>query len=379
MRLFTSRFLSIFAVSVSGIAALAACQPKAASAPQEVIRPVKTIVVGTLGAANAEAGGSYSAEIRPQIESQLGFRVGGKVIERLVDIGTAVKKDQPLMRLDPTDLQLSANAAQAQVAVAKANDDVAQAAFKRAQDMAKQNFISAGALDQAMGTANASKAALAAAQATSNLGANATQYGVLRADADGVVTALLAEVGQVVAAGTPVLKVAAGRNKDVVFAVPETIAGQIKRGTLLQVQLWAKTGLTLPATVRDVSVIADSLTRTYAIKASLQDTNNLAPLGATAAVTINRKAMTAKTSSSVDWLTVPLSSLVESKGKVAVWVVEGGVAKKREVTVSSALSAAGADEQVAVTSGLAAGSVVVTAGIHTLLEGQKVRSLEAKP
>jgi len=371
MPAFTLGFHAIFAATLVGAVMLSACKPQAAAAPPEVIRPVKTMIVGSASAASTD---SYSAEIRPRVESQLAFRVGGKVIERLVDIGAVVKKDQMLMRLDPSDLQLSANAALAQVAAAKANDDVAQATLKRSQELAKQNFISAGALDQAIGAANASRAALAAAQATSALGANATQYGVLRADADGVVTALSAEVGQVVAAGTPVLKVSAGAGKDVVFAVPQSVAGLIKRGTPLEVQLWAKSGSTLAATVRDVSAIADSLTRTYAIKASLSDAQNAASLGSTATVAINSKAITSKASSSTASVLVPLASVMEAQGKVAVWVVEGGVVKKRAITLAASVPAAEADAVVAVISGLAPGAVIVTAGVHTLTEGQKVRT-----
>ena len=283
-------FLRLTAVSLSTAAAIAivsACSPKAATPAPEIIRPVKT---ATVGSASATTSSTYSAEIRPRIESQLAFRVGGKVVERLVEIGAVVRKNQVLMKLDPADLQLSANAALAQVAAAKANDDVAQAALKRSQELARQNFISTGALDQATGQANVTRAALAAAQATSNLGVNATQYGELRADSDGVVTALSAEVGQIVAAGTPVLKVSAGSQKDVVFSVPEGVAGMLKRGVPIVVQLWSKSGVTIAATVRDVAAIADPLTRTFTIKAALNDANNVAPLGSTATVTISASA-----------------------------------------------------------------------------------------
>jgi membrane fusion protein, multidrug efflux system len=359
---------------------LSGCKPAPSAPAAEIIRPVKTIVVGSSAVG---ASSTYSAEIRPRIESQLAFRVGGKVVERLVDIGTIVRKNQVLMRLDPADLQLSANAALAQVAAAKANDDVTQAALKRSQELARQNFISAGALDQAMGQANVTRASLAAAQATSNLGANATQYGELRADSDGVVTALSAEVGQIVAAGTPVLKVSAGSQKDVVFSVPDSILGVLKRGSPIDVQLWAKSGVTLPATVRDISAIADPLTRTYTIKASLSDASNAAALGSTATVAIGASAAS-KANSGAQALVIPLSSVVEAQGKTAVWVVETAnnvsIVKKRLIVLATTLPAAGTDAQVIVASGLAAGSIVVTAGVHTLAEGQKVRLLEvAKP
>jgi RND family efflux transporter MFP subunit len=363
--------------TLAGLAMLAACGPQAAIAPTEIIRPVKTI---TVGSASLTPSATYSAEIRPRVESQLAFRVGGKVVERLVDIGAAVRKGQVLLRLDPADLQLSANAALAQVAAAKANDDVAQAALKRSQELARQNFISSGALDVATGQANVTHAALAAAQATSSLGLNATQYGILTADADGVVTALSAEVGQIVAAGTPVLKVSAGTQKDVVFSVSEGAVGALKHGAALGVQLWSKAGVTLPATVRDISAIADPLTRTFTIKAALNDASNAAPLGATATVVMTAQ-LNSKASAGTEAIVIPLASVVEAKGKTAVWVVETlnnvSVVKKRTVTLAPTLPASGADAQVAVVAGLVQGQLVVTVGVHTLTDGQKVRVLDA--
>ncbi len=377
MNKFPLRFSIILTSVATALATLSACSPKAAAPAPEIFRPVQTTVVGS---AASLVSSTYSAEIRPRIESQLAFRVGGKVVVRLVEIGAVVRKNQVLMKLDPADLQLSANAALAQVAAAKANDDVAQAALKRSQELARQNFISAGALDQATGQANVTRAALAAAQATSNLGVNATQYGELRADSDGVVTALSAEVGQIVAAGTPVLKVSAGSQKDVVFSVPEGVAGMLKRGVPIGVQLWSKSGVTIAATVRDVAAIADSLTRTFTIKAALNDANNAAPLGSTATVTISASAA-GKASEGAQALVIPLASVVEAQGKTAVWVVETAnnvsTVKKRAVTLAPVLPDSGSDAQVAVASGLAQGALVVTAGVHTLSEGQKVRVLEA--
>jgi len=372
--------LRVAVISLSatfGVAMLVACSPQAATAPPEIIRPVKTITVGT---SSATASSMYSAEIRPRIESQLAFRVGGKVVERLVEIGATVRQGQVLMRLDPADLQLSSNAALAQVAVAKANDDVAQAALKRSQELARQNFISSGALDQATGQANVTRAALAAAEANSALGINATQYGVLKADADGVVTALNAEVGQIVAPGTPVLKVSAGSQKDVVFSVPENVIGLLKRGAPVGVQLWSKSGVTIAATVRDVAAVADPLTRTFMIKAALMDASNAAPLGSTATVLLSAPTGS-KASASATALVIPLASVIEAQGKTAVWVVETSanvsVVTKRVVTLAPALPASAADAQVVVVAGLVQGQLVVTAGVHTLADGQKVRLLEA--
>lgn len=377
----THTLLVLFPTALVVAFGLAACKPPAPSTSIDVVRPVKTITVGA--AASSPSGASFSAEIKPRIESQLAFRVGGKVVSRLVEIGQIVRQDQPLMRLDLSDLQLSSNAAQAQVAVAKANADVAEAALKRSQELAKQNFISAGALDQVLGQANSAKAALLAAQANGALGLNATAYGELKADGDGVVTALTAEVGQIVAAGTPVIRVAVGREKDAVFNIPERLLGAVKRGSVVSVQLWSQPGLPLLATVRDVAAMADPLTRTYIVKASLKDATGAVPLGTTATVTLSGSGSgyspvpaVALDAASRSSLSIPLSAIVESQGKTAVWVVQSGVVKKQMVTLNASLDAgspASADSQVTVLTGLAPGAVVVIAGVHVLSEGQKVK------
>jgi RND family efflux transporter MFP subunit len=365
-------YLSIVALGL----VLLGCKPQTQDSSAVVIRPVRAMVVGSPTQGST---GGYSAEIRPRIESQLSFRVGGKVVERLVELGAVVRKDQALMRLDPADLELTAKAALAQVAAAQANDDVAQAALKRAQELAKQNFYSQGALDQAQGAANAARANLAAAQANSNLGLNAVQYGVLRADADGVVTGLSAEVGQILGAGTPAVRLAVGREKDLVLAVPETALATLKKGTVLDVQLWSKPGFSLSATVRDVSAMADPVTRSFTLKAALKDPQNEAALGATASV--YPKLGAALGAGAKPALVIPLSSLVEAKGgqgETAVWVIENETVKKRVIRLAPGMAAANGarnEAPVAVLEGLKNGDVIAVAGVHTLVEGQKVRAL----
>jgi RND family efflux transporter MFP subunit len=191
---------------------------------------------------------------------------------------------------------------------------------------------------------------------------------------------LSAEVGQIVAPGTPVLKVSAGSQKDVVFSVPENVIGLLKRGAPVGVQLWSKSGVTIAATVRDVAAVADPLTRTFMIKAALVDASNAAPLGSTATVLLSAPTGS-KASASATALVIPLASVIEAQGKTAVWVVETSanvsVVRKRVVTLAPALPASAADAQVLVVAGLVQGQLVVTAGVHTLADGQKVRLLEA--
>ncbi len=362
----TSRTFIHSAITFVLATLLAACGSKTETAPVEVIRPVVTFTVG--GTTTNVAGASFAAEIKPRVEARMAFRVGGKIAERMVDIGTPVKAGQALMRLDVSDLQLAASASAAQVAAAKANDDLAQAELKRTQALSEQGFVSAGRLEQAQGQAKASRANLEALQASANVQTNATQYAVLRADAAGIVTAVDGEIGQVVAAGTPMLRIAQGAEKDVLFSVPESFAQAARtlRGKTITVQLWSQAGVQLNASVREVAAIADPATRSFAIKASLIDPNNTAALGATATALLPIKAAT----SSPTTLVIPMSAVVESQGKAAVWVLEGGVVKKRTITLTAAPG-----DNVAVTQGLSAGSVIVTAGVHTLTEGQKVKPL----
>jgi membrane fusion protein, multidrug efflux system len=350
---------SILAIALATVW-LAACSKTEVAAAPEIIRPVQSMIVDGASATGEQ---SFSAEIRPQVESRLGFRVGGKITARLVELGATVRKGQPLLKLDASDLQLAASAGAAQVAAAKANDDVAQANLKRVQSLAVQGFVSAGNVDAAQGQAKATSAALQAAQAASSVQANASQYAVLVADAAGVVTGLDAEIGQVVAAGTPVLRVSQGASKDAVFNVPENMLGELRnlRGKTVAVQLWAQPSAKLTAVVRDVAAIADAASRSYAVKASMTGGGDI-PLGATATVLLPIRTGAAGAAM------VPLSAIIESQGKPAVWVLEAGVVKKRVVQVGAAQG-----DLVAVV-GLNTGAEIVTAGTHTLREGQKVKS-----
>lgn len=354
---------------------LVACGGKPPEAAPAAVRPVQTLTVGSAPVSAAELG--FAADIRPRTEARMAFRVGGKIAQRMVDLGAPVQAGQALFRLDVADLQLGANAAAAQTAAAKANDELAQTDLKRVQQLAEQGFVSAGRLEQAQTQAKASRAALDAAQASAAVQANAAQYATLRADAAGVVTALDAEVGQVVAAGTPILRVAQGDAKDVVFHVPESAAASLARlrGSQVMVRLWSQPDAPLVAVVRDVSAMADPATRTFAIKASLQDAQHKAALGATATVVLPRglpRAAVAGRTPVGAPLLVPLAAIVQAQGQPAVWVLEGGAVKQRPVVLGAVQG-----DAVAVSRGLNAGETVVTAGVHTLTPGQRVKPMDS--
>ena len=350
------------ALLASSLAVLLVACSKAPPAP-EPLRAVKTMVI-----AAASAGGTYeyAGEIRARVESRLGFRVGGKMTERPVNVGDAVKAGQLLARLDPRDLRLGEDVARAAVASAAVNLQQADADFKRYRDLKDQGFISGAELERRETTLKVAKAQLEQARAQSGVQGNQAGYAALTADASGVVTGVDVEPGMVVAAGASVVRLAHDGPRDVVFSVPEDKVGLIqaiaaRQGTV-KVRLWSSGAATVPAKIREISAAADPATRTFLVKADLGEAD--APrLGQTATVAVDtpRVAGIAR---------VPLSALKEDHGKSTVWIVDAA----SMTTVSRLVTIGGAEGNDAVVlTGLTPGDRVVTAGVHVLSPGQKVR------
>jgi RND family efflux transporter MFP subunit len=338
---------------------LAAC-----SRPDVQQEPVR--VVRTLTVAVANAGGSqeYAAEIRPRSEVRLGFRVGGKMVSRTAEVGQRVKVGDVIARLDPEDLRLSQDAARAAVQSAQVNFDYNQADFKRFKELRDQGFISGAELERREATLKAAAAQLDQAKAQASVQINQAAYTALVATASGIVVGVDAEPGAVLAAGTPVVRVALDGPRDAVFAIPEDAVGAVRtlagRAGALGVRLWGSSDV-LRATVREVAAAADPATRTFLVKAELAAP--LQQLGQTATVLIDLPR--------VDGITLlPLSAVRESQGRSAVWVVD----PSRQVVHSRPVEVAGAQgNDVVVKSGVKPGDLVVTAGVHVLTEGQRVR------
>ncbi|MGZ5276847.1 MAG: efflux RND transporter periplasmic adaptor subunit [Caldimonas sp.] len=357
-----NRALPSLALSFSLVGVLLAACSKAPPAP-EPVRAVKTMVIAP---ASAGATLEYAGEIRARVESRLGFRVGGKIIERGVDVGDSVKAGQVLARLDPRDLRLGEDAARAAVTSAAVNLQQAEADFKRYRDLRDQGFISGAELERRETTLKVASAQLAQARAQSGVQANQAGYSALTADASGVITGVDAEPGMVVAAGTSVLRLAHDGPRDVVFSVPEDKVDLIQaiaaRGGSVKVRLWSSTAGELAATVREVSAAADPATRTFLVKADL-GAGDAARLGQTATVAVDapRLAGVAR---------VPLSALKEDHGESTVWIVDAAsmTAVRRPVRVGAAEG-----NDAVVIDGLVPGDRVVTAGVHVLSPGQKVR------
>ena len=331
---------------------------------EEPLRSVKVLIVG---AGTQLASAEFAGEVQARVESRLGFRVAGKIIRRAVELGQRVKAGQLLAQLDPQDYQQSETAARAQLAAAETNRDLAAADYKRYQGLREQGFISSAELERRDSSWKAAQAQYEQARAQLSGQGNQSRYTTLLADVSGVVTSVDAEVGQVVAAGTPVLRIAQDGPRDVVFAVPEDKVQALRVGSLAQVQLWA-THTTVQGKVREVAASADPVTRTYAAKLALDAKDDL-PLGSTVSVTA---AAFAHADQPV--IKLPTSAFLRDGKSSAVWVLDPA---KMVVQLTPVEIATADGNEVVVSSGLKPGMQVVVAGVHVLQPGQKVSLYQA--
>lgn len=334
---------------------------KAPPAP-EPVRAVRTLVLSeTGGAVDRE----FSAEIRARVESRLSFRVPGKVSRRQVELGQAVKPGQVLAQLDPQDLVLTQESARAGLAAAEANAAQAAADFKRFNELKGQGFISAAELDRHSTALKSAEASLRQARAQAGVQGNQATYATLTASASGVITAVDAEPGQVVNAGTPVLTLAQDGPRDAIFSVPEdmapTMRGLLNKPGAIKVRRWG-TQDWLPAKIREVSAATDSVTRTFLVKADVGQ--GAYELGQTATVALSTPVRFAS------GLRIPLQALTEQNGRSAVWVLDGG---SMTVKLQPVVTADVTGNVVIIANGLKAGQEIVTAGVHVLKPGQKVK------
>jgi RND family efflux transporter MFP subunit len=334
----------------------------AAPAPEEPLRAVRTV---TLAASSVGGEHEYAADVRARTESRLGFRVGGKLLTRSANLGDAVRAGQVLAQLDPGDLKLGQEAAQAALGAAKANYEFIDAEFKRFKELKDQGFISGWELERRETALSAARAQYEQARAQASVQSNQTRYTTLTADASGVITGVDAEPGAVVAAGAPVVRLAHDGPRDVVFNVPEDRVAEVRaligKSGALKVQIWNNGQTPIAATVREVAAAADPATRTFVVKADVGRAN--VRLGQTASVKVELPPV-------AGLIKLPLTALFETKGEPAVWVVD-----KDSMTVKQQrVRVAGADgNEVVLAGGVNAGATVVVAGVHVLTDGQKVR------
>lgn len=354
-------------VVLVALGALVACGPK--PAPPAPERAVRTMVVETVAAGQVF---EYAADVRARTESRLGFRVPGKVLQRKVSLGDRVKAGQVLMRLDGQDLALAAEAANAALRAARSNRDQLAADLKRFRELKAQGFISGAELERREVALAAAQAQWEQAQAQAKAQRNQADYGDLEADAAGLITSVDAEPGTVVAAGTPVLRLAHDGPRDVVFQVPEHQVALLRRqlkseSAGLQVRIWGREE-PLPATLRELAESADPVTRTFLVKADIGRADEV-KLGQTATVVFNPGKLSGV-------VKVPMSAVFESQGRPHVWVLSPSTMTLK----AQAVEVGGADgNEVVVLSGLSPKQEIVTAGTHVLAANQKVRRFGAAP
>lgn len=356
------RVVSSIALCVLLPLGLIACGDKTPSDPR-----VEAPLVRAATLQGATAGSrSFTGTVAARVQSDLGFRVSGKVLERFVDTGQAVKQGQLLMRIDTADLKLAVHAQQEAVAAARALAKQTAADEARYRNLLGTGVISASTYDQAKAAADAAKAQLNAAAAQAEVARNASRYAELVADADGIVMDTLAEPGQVVSAGQVVVRVARAGPREAVIQLPETLRPAV--GSVGQAALFGKEGITVPTKLRQLSNAADRLTRTFEARYVLEGELADAPLGATITIHIPDGHSTA----SGDFQ-VPIGALFDAGKGPGVWVINGEPAKVvwRPVAVQRV-----SDEGARITGQLKPGERIVALGAHLLHEGEQVRIVD---
>ena len=345
-------------LAVLPVLALAACDPITA---QPTV-PARPVLVTKAHYESQVSERSFVGTIRPRIESDLGFRVAGKVAKRLVEVGTLVQAGQSLALLDEADLSLQAEQAAAELSAANGVVAQATAAETRAKELRQKGWSTDAQLDQAKAAADEARARLNRAERSVELTKNSLSYARLVADAPGVVTATLIEPGQVVSAGQTAIRVARLAEKEVVVAIPETLLARAKSGDA-QVSIWSEPGKNYVAKLRELAPSADPVTRTYLAKFSMPDAGDAAQLGMTATLTLSDPA-TERVAR------LPLAALFNQGKGPSVFVVDGntGAIALKPVSVKSYERNA-----VLISGGVDEGASVVALGVQKLDPAQKVK------
>jgi RND family efflux transporter MFP subunit len=348
---------ALFAVSL--LAVLAGCNRS--TVPADDVRPVRTV---TVAPKSSTAMAEFSGEVRPRVETRAGFQVPGRVTQRLVEVGQAVKVGQPLATLDAQDYRLAAEAANAGLSAAKVDRDQQRADYRRFEELQFKGFISQADLDRRKASLDAAEAKYLQADASARSSGNQAGYSVLRAPHDAVVIGVDAEVGQVVSSGQSVIRLARTGEIEVLIGIPEQQLALLKSASHIQVRLWAG-GPPIEGRLRELAPVADAATRTFPARIALVNPPPSVALGMTATVAF-------ATPIAKPIITVPLQALQAEGGATHTWLVDGSTrtVRRRRVEVVNV-----AGNEIVIGDGLKAGDVVVTAGVHQLKEGQKVRLL----
>ncbi|WP_047540243.1 efflux RND transporter periplasmic adaptor subunit [Methylotenera versatilis] len=347
-------------------------------------RPALVVVAGEMALNEAMV---LVGEVKSRYESSLAFRINGKIIERKVDVGQQVKTGQVIARLDAADTKLTAAAALADVRVAEANHSLAQAEVERQRSLFNKKFISASALDLREAELKTSAARLQQVKAQAALSNNQSHYTALIADRDGVVTQIRAEPGQFVIAGEAIAQIVDTRKVEVLVAVPESRMANLKLGDAVTIKLWVNqenntqeinsqentqdknSQKIYSGKVREIAPAANSATRAFDVRVTVIDADDAIKFGMTAGVSFAEKDVS-------ESIVIPSTALTKLNGKSSVWVIDRlnnqiGIAHSRAVTAGQYT-----EDGVKILSGLRAGELVAIAGVHTLINGQKVKPVQ---
>ena len=353
------------ASALTGVLLLSACAPKEVAAPESP-RPVRTVVAGAMASSTTAA---YSGEVRARYENSLSFRTSGKVLTRLVDVGSHVKAGQPLMRLDTVQETLQIASSDADVEASRSRITKLQLDISRTETLLSRKFASQAELDALKQALDEAQAGLKMSLARQQININQRGFSELRAERAGIVTAISAEAGQVVGAGQPVLTVAADGEREVVVSVPESRVDELSQAKDMQVSIWALPGKHYKAVLRELAPDTDTVTRTYSARVRITNTDEALRLGMTAVVNL----VDTDTSKAIR---LPLTAIYNKTGDVLVWVLNP---KTTQVNARKVVLGDAQNDTVWVKEGLSGGETVVTAGVNLLVEGQKVLVTGAKP
>jgi RND family efflux transporter MFP subunit len=323
---------------------------------------VRTMIVGSTDSVKNY---SYSGEVRGRRESQLAFQVGGKIIKRYVELGSMVKQGQILMQIDPQDIKETVNSQIARVSAGKSQLELAEKNLNRYRQLYEQDVISRAQLDRYESTYEVAQATYQQAEAQYIQVSNQLKYSSLRTDRPGVVSGISAEVGQVVGPGQIVINMVDEKELEIEIYIPEHRICELQKASQIKVTFWALPDLVVAGKIREIAPMADPISRTYKVRVSLLKQMPEIKPGMTAAVEI----FTPDDQTIIAF--IPLSALYQTNETPCVWIV-----REEKVTLRPIKTGAFGNNRVQVTAGLKTGDVIVTAGVHKLREGQKVKVME---
>jgi multidrug efflux system membrane fusion protein len=329
---------------------------------QIAVEDIPVVRIAVIGTTSAIQGYTYSGEVRGRYESQLAFQASGKIIKRNIQLGSTVSVGDVLMQIDAKDVAQTVNNYTAQVDSAESRLQLAESDLKRYRELLNAGAVSQSQYDQYANAYNVAAAGVRQAQAQYMQGSHQMDYTLLTADKPGVISSISAEIGQVVSAGQTIVTIVQDGEREVEISVPENRIEELRAAPQLTVSFWALSKLTVDGKIREIAPMADQTTRTFKVRVSLLNLPPEVKLGMTATVTVVG-------SNIPQTVTIPLPAIYQESGNTpAVWVVKDDVLALRSVTVGNF-----GNGTVEVLGGLQPGDRIVTAGVHKLKDGQKVK------